>query len=64
MRTNKQTGYIIWRKICSRCHNTKTAAKHGLNNISEITAKKAGFESVADYKNSMHPYRNKRKKLL
>lgn len=50
-----------WRKYCSPCHNQRTAKKYGLNNISEIIAERNGFDSVADYKNSMHPYRKHRK---
>lgn len=77
MNTNKNTGHITWRKTCTSCHNTKTAAKHGLKNISQIIAKNAGYDSVAKYlnskakekgfsgmtayRNSLHPARSNRK---
>jgi hypothetical protein len=53
--------HVSWRKYCSPCHNQRTAEKYGLSNIKEITAQRNGFESVADYINSMHPYRKYRK---
>ena len=58
---NKKTGKKYWRHCCSGCHNVNTAAKHGMKSISEISAKRAGFQSVADYRNSSHPYRYNRK---
>lgn len=48
---------VSWRKFCSKCHNKRTAAKHGLDKITEITARRNGFNSVADYINSKHPSR-------
>lgn len=54
-------GRVRWRKWCNQCHQTRTAAKHGLKKISEITAKRAGFDNVTDFKNSIHPYRKHRK---
>jgi 5-methylcytosine-specific restriction endonuclease McrA len=70
-------GYANYRRWCSSCHNTKTAAKHGLKNISQVVAKNAGFNSeyeykeylakekgfsnLQDYVNSWHPYRRYRK---
>ncbi|MEN6623133.1 MAG: hypothetical protein ABFD50_16500 [Smithella sp.] len=75
--TNKNTGWITWRKKCGSCHNTQTAAKHGLRSIPEITAKRLGFNSVYEhldfkaqqkgfksyvhYTNSKHPYLRHRK---
>ena len=51
------TGWASYRKVCSSCHNKKTAAKHGLNSIVEITAARAGFLSPTDFLNSKHEYR-------
>ena len=77
IRTNKKTGKINWRKVCSHCHSRRTAAKHGLRNITEVVAKNAGFDSVPKYldhraqtkgfngiteqRNSTHPSRKFRK---
>lgn len=61
IRFNRKTGNITWRKVCPRCHNRRTAEKHGLKTIMEVVAKKAGFASVTEYLNSKHPYRSKRK---
>ena len=74
---NKKTGSIYWRKTCSTCVNKQVAAKHGLKNIAEVVAKKAGFASVTayldhqarakgfsgltEYRNSTHSYRKHRK---
>ena len=41
-------GSTNWRKYCSKCHNTRTAERHGLKNILEITAMRAG-KTVAEY---------------
>lgn len=54
-------GTANWRKYCSRCHNARTAAKHGLSTILEITARRAGFNTVTEFLNSKHPYRAFRK---
>lgn len=43
--THKKTGRKIWRKLCGKCHGDKIAAKHGLKNLSQVIAKKAGFDS-------------------
>lgn len=79
--SNRVKTGVTWRKYCSKCHNTRTAEKHGLKNITEIIARRngfssaaeysrhcleqraeeAGFDSVADYVNSTHPYRKYRK---
>lgn len=56
---NKNTGHINWRKYCSQCHNTRTAALHGLKNILEITASRAG-KTVTELLNSRHRYRKYR----
>lgn len=50
-----------YRKWCNQHHNERTAARHGLKTISEITAQRNGYTSVADYVNSQHPYRQYRK---
>jgi len=52
---------VNWRKYCSKCHNKRTAEKHGLNTITEITARRNGFNSAVEYLNSKHPYRRYRK---
>lgn len=40
---------VSWRKYCSACHNKRTAEKHGLASISDITARRNGFNSAAEY---------------
>lgn len=57
----KKNGDPIIRKMCGYHLSKKIAAKHGLDNITEVIAKKAGFYSVADYNNSRHRYRKNRK---
>lgn len=52
---------VSWRKYCSTCHNKRTAAKHGLSTITEITARRHGFDTAVGYLNSKHPYRKHRK---
>ena len=42
---------VYWRKWCSTCHNKRTAQKHGLDNISQVVARNAGFNSVSGYLN-------------
>lgn len=49
-----------WRKFCPKCHTSRTAAKHGLQRISQITAKRAGM-SETHYRNQFHPYLKYRK---
>ncbi len=72
-------GRVLWRKWCSACHNTRTAAKHGLKSITEVVAKNAGFsstteyqedraqqngfDSLTEYRNSLHPYRKHRRDI-
>jgi len=52
---------VSWRKFCSTCHNKRTAEKHGLKTIVDITARRNGFESAVAYLNSKHPDRKHRK---
>lgn len=70
-------GWANYRRWCSKCHNKRTAARHGLDRISQVVAKNAGFDneydyqehlaiskgfkSLTDYLNSIHPYRKYRK---
>lgn len=70
-------GSAYYRKWCATCHSTKTAAKHGLTSLVQVSAKNQGFESVSDllharasakgfdsytdYKNSNHAYLKYRK---
>ena len=61
-----RTGYYWdgeprWRKWCHTCHSSRTAAKHGLTKMIEITARRNGFEDYTDYRNSKHPYLKHRK---
>lgn len=58
-----QTGVRYYRQWCWRCHDARTAALHGKTHIIEITAERKGYDSVADFKNSKHPYRKFRKKF-
>lgn len=55
------TGWGQYRKWCSKCHEARTAAKHGLKSIAEVVAKNAGFDSVLAYTHSIHPYLKHRK---
>jgi len=57
----RKDGTPLFRKLCTKHHNVKTAKKYGLKNIAEVMATKAGFDSVADFLNSTHPYRKHRK---
>lgn len=50
-----------YRPWCSQHHEQRTAARHGKRSIREITAERQGYESVTEYKNSQHPYRQYRK---
>lgn len=54
-------GLPVYRKWCHKHHNKRTAAKHGLKTIAEITARRNGFNEVRDYRNSTHPYLKYRK---
>lgn len=49
-----------FRPLCTKHHNEKTAAAHGLKNITEVIAAKRGI-TVTEYLNQMHPYRKHRK---
>lgn len=59
----RKDGTSTYRRVCSFHHNERTAAKHGLQSISQVVAKNAGFQSPAAYKNSTHPYRRHRKQI-
>lgn len=50
------TGWGQYRKWCIKCHNARTAARHGVSTIAEVVAKNAGFASVLAYTHSKHPY--------
>jgi hypothetical protein len=52
---------VAYRRFCSQCHTKRTAAKHGLKRISQITAKRAGMTET-HYRNQFHPYLKYRKK--
>lgn len=74
---NTPSGIPLWRKWCAKCHDKRTAEKHGVSSITEVVAKNAGFnsyteyledkaknagfDSYTEYVNSKHPYRSKRK---
>jgi hypothetical protein len=57
----RKDGSPIYRKWCSEHHSYHTAAKHGLKTLAEVCAKNAGFDSVTDWRNSTHEYRQYRK---
>ena len=57
----RKDGYPIFRKRCAKCHSKHTASQHGLDNIMQVMAKKAGFDTVTQYTNTFHPYRKFRK---
>ena len=46
----RKDGSQIYRNLCSTHHNERIASRHGCKNSKEVTAKKAGFDNVADYK--------------
>jgi len=57
-----------FRKLCSKHHMISVAKSLGYSSIADFqfavnekTAKKKGYESVTEYKNSKHPYRKYRK---
>jgi len=54
-------GSVIYRAKCAKHHSQSVASKHGLNSLSEVVAKNAGYSKISDYINSMHPYRRYRK---
>ena len=56
----KADGSPAWRRWCALCHDRRTAAKHGLLRISQLTAKRAGM-TEAEYNNQFHPYLKHRK---
>jgi cytochrome c2 len=43
------SGEPIYRTICQECHDHNTGAAYGLSSVAEVTAKNAGYASVADY---------------
>lgn len=74
---SKATGKAQFRKVCSYCHQKAIAKRHGLNSMTEVVAKNAGFANASEYanhrakvlgfknvthrKNSKHPYLQYRK---
>jgi hypothetical protein len=46
---------------CNYHHNENTAKKHGVKSAGHLTALRHGFDSVIEYKNSIHPYLKYRK---
>ena len=58
----RKDGTPRYRKVCDNHHSKMTAAKHGLNYIVDITARRKGFSSTTEYTNTLHPYRKHRKK--
>lgn len=61
MGSYRKDGSPIFRNLCQQHHNERVAQKYGLKNIAEVMAKKAGFDSVTEFLNSKHPYRQYRK---
>lgn len=51
----KADGSPAWRRWCSGCHSRRTAARHGLKRISQLTAQRASMTET-EYKNQYHPY--------
>ena len=56
----RKDGTPLFRKLCAKHHNKKTAKGYGLKSILEVRAAKAGM-SVAEFQNYHHPYRKHRK---
>jgi len=57
----RSTGGHYFRSVCANCYSDVIAPRHGLKNMKEVIAKKAGFDSLTEYLNSKHPYRKYRK---
>ena len=53
-------GWANYRKVCSTCHSKEVAAKHGLESMVQVVAKKQG-KTVTQYVNQFHPYLRYRK---
>lgn len=54
-------GTPVYRPICEKCHQHKTASKHGLKRIAQVVAKNAGCARISEYTNRYHPYLKYRK---
>jgi hypothetical protein len=44
----------IW--CCNKCHKDNTARVHGVESAEHLTALRAGFNSVLEWRHSIHPY--------
>ena len=52
----RKDGNPIYRKICQKHHQDVIAKRYGVSTSHEVTAKKAGFDTVLAYRHSIHPY--------
>jgi hypothetical protein len=75
--SKRSDGGYYYRSVCNSCFKKELAAKHGVKNPIEITARrqgfnsiyeyaksnaiKAGYSSYTEYTNTFHPYRKHRK---
>ena len=58
----KSDGAVLRMKdLCTKHHQENLANRHGKKNYGTLIANTAGFESMASYANSTHPYRKYRK---
>jgi cytochrome c5 len=62
------SGKPVYRTVCQHCHDANTADRYAkktgalwVKTVKDVVAHKAGFNSVTDYINSKHPYRQYRK---
>jgi cytochrome c553 len=57
---NGKKTHVSWRKVCWKCHDKNTAKKHGLERITQLTAKRQG-KTETQYMNQFHKYLKYRK---
>lgn len=57
-----------YRPVCNDCHDADTAQRYAertgatwVKTVKDVVAHKAGFTSLTEYQNSIHPYRKYRK---
>ena len=62
------SGRPVYRPVCNGCHDHNTAHRYAtktgaewVKNVHDVCAHKAGFNSITEWLNSRHPYRQYRK---
>lgn len=63
MPATKKDGTPYYRAsgVCATHHGKAIAKKYGVKHVNDITASRQGFDSLSEYRNSKHPYRQYRK---